>query len=228
MNLTQQQKRICEQVINVFETGSVQGDYAAISIFNDGPNRMRQITYGRSQTTEYGHLEALISMYVNADGLFSNQLRPYIAKIGEVPLVDDSQFKQLLRDAGRNDPKMREVQDDFFDKKYFQPAMAWATANGFTLPLSALVIYDSFIHSGGILWFLRKRFLETPPANGGNEKRWVQEYVVTRQHWLETHSNTDLHATVYRTGCFLREIDRDDWFLDKLPIETQGTRIFGE
>jgi chitosanase len=170
MNLTAQQKRICEQVVNVFETGSVQGDYGAISIFSDGPNGMRQITYGRSQTTEYGHLEMLITMYVNASGAFSERLRPYIPKIGDIPLVDDSQFKQLLRDAGKNDPKMREVQDEFFDKKYFQPAIAWATANGFALPLSALVVYDWFMHSGGILWFLRKRFPESPPANGGNEK----------------------------------------------------------
>jgi chitosanase len=225
MNLTAQQKRICEQVINVFETGSVDGNYAAISIFNDGPNGMRQITYGRSQTTEYGHLETLIRMYVNADGLLSNGLRPYIAKIGEVPLVDDSEFKQLLRDAGRNDPIMRQVQDDFFDKKYFQPAVAWAVANAFTLPLSALVIYDSFIHSGGIFWFLRKRFPESPPANGGNEKKWIQQYVIARQNWLATHSNPDLHATVYRTRCFICEIDRDNWFLDNLPIETQGVRI---
>jgi chitosanase len=212
-------------VINVFETGSVQGHYAAIAIFNDGPNGMRQITYGRSQTTEYGHLEALIKMYVDAHGLFGEQLRPYIAKIGEIPLVDDSDFKRLLRDAATNDPKMREVQDDFFDKKYFQPAMAWTVANGFTLPLSALVIYDSFIHSGGILWFLRKRFPEAPPANGGNEKKWIQQYVVTRQNWLITHSNPDLHATVYRTRCFICEIDRDNWFLDRLPIETQGVRV---
>ena len=119
MNLTQQQKRICEQVINVFETGTVEGRYDTIVTFNDGPNGMRQITYGRSQTTEYGHLETLIRMYVNAEGSFSNQLRPYISKIGEVPLVDDSDFKQLLRDAARNDPKMREVQDDFFEKKIF-------------------------------------------------------------------------------------------------------------
>ena len=227
MNLTQQQKRICEQVINVFETGTVEGRYDTIVTFNDGPNGMRQITYGRSQTTEYGHLETLIRMYVNDEGSFSNQLRPYISKIGEVPLVDDSDFKQLLRDAARNDPKMREVQDDFFEKKYFQPAIAWATANGFALPLSALVIYDSFIHSGGILWFLRKRFPESPPANGGNEKKWIQQYVVTRQNWLATHSNSILHATVYRTGCFIREMDKDNWFLDKLPIETQGVKIFG-
>jgi chitosanase len=228
MNLTAQQKRVCEQVINVFETGTIGGKYGAISIFDDGPNRIRQITYGRSQTTEYGHLEDLVRMYVEAHGMFSDELRPYIDKIGQVALVEDSQFKQLLRDAGNNDPTMREVQDEFFDQKYFKPAMAWAAANAFTLPLSALVIYDSFIHSGGILWFLRKRFLESPPANGGNEKTWINQYVTVRQNWLATHSNTDLHATVYRTQCFIREIDRDNWSLNKLPIETQGSKVFGE
>ena len=161
-------------MINVFETGSVQGDYGAISIFNDGPNGMRQINYGRSQTTEYGHLETLIRMYVNAGWPIRRSTSAYIPKIGDIPLVEYGQFKQLLRDAGRNDPKMREVQDDFFDKKYFQPAMAWATANGFTLPLSAVVIYDSYIHSGGILWFLRKRFLETPPGKRGKREKMDQ------------------------------------------------------
>ena len=69
---------------------------------------------------------------------------------------------------------MQRIQDDFFDKRYFQPAMQWADTNEFTLPLSALVIYDSFIHSGSILDFLRKRFPEVPPAKGGNEKTWIQ------------------------------------------------------
>jgi hypothetical protein len=38
----------------VFETGSVQGDYSIIAIFPDGPSQIEQVTYWRSQTTEYG------------------------------------------------------------------------------------------------------------------------------------------------------------------------------
>ena len=66
MNLTPQQKSICEHVINVFETGSVAGDYSAIALFADGPHGERQVTYGRSQTTEYGNLRELVQMYVDA------------------------------------------------------------------------------------------------------------------------------------------------------------------
>jgi chitosanase len=228
MNLTAQQKRICEQVINVFETGSVQGDYSIIAIFPDGPGGIRQITYGRSQTTEYGNLDELIQMYVDANGTHSNQLRPYLEKIGVTALVDDSQFKQLLRDAGKNDLKMRQTQDVFFDKRYFQPAMAWADQNGFALPLSALVVYDSFIHSGSIPEFLRKRFPERPPARGGNEKTWVQQYVDTRNNWLANHSNEVLHPTVYRTQCFKQEISKGDWDLSQLPIKAHGVDVSGQ
>jgi chitosanase len=228
MNLTDKQKHVCEQVINVFETGSVQGDYSSISIFHDGPDRIRQVTYGRSQTTEYGNLHELIQMYVDANGTHSSQLRPYLDKIGIIALVDDSQFKQLLRDAGRNDPKMRQIQDVFFDQRYFQPAMAWADQNGFTLPLSALVVYDSFIHSGSVPDFLRKRFPELPPARGGNEKTWVQQYVDTRNDWLANHSNPVLHPTVYRTQCFKQEISKGNWDLSQLPIKANGVNVSGQ
>lgn len=228
MNLTAQQKRICEQVINVFETGSVQGDYSSIAIFPDGPCKIRQITYGRSQTTEYGNLDELLQMYVDANGTYSSQIRPYLERIGVSALVDDSEFKQLLRDAGRNDPKMRQIQDEFFDQRYFQPAVAWADRNGFALPLSALVVYDSFIHSGSVPEFLRKRFAELTPARGGNEKKWVQEYVDTRNNWLANHSNPVLHPTVYRTRCFKLQIITGNWDLSQLPIDANGVNVSGQ
>lgn len=225
MNLTAEQKSICEQVINVFETGSTQGNYGMISIYKDGPHKQRQVTYGRSQTTEYGNLHELVEMYANAGGIYSEALRPYIEKIEATPLADDALFKQLLRDAGRKDPVMRQTQDAFFDRRYFVPAMAWADNNGFSLPLSALVIYDSFIHSGSILSFLRKRFPESPPANGGDEHAWISQYVDTRQNWLANHENKILRNTIYRTRCFNNEISRDNWDLTQLPIIANGIEI---
>jgi chitosanase len=227
MNLTPQQKSICQHIVNVFETGSIEGDYGAISIFADGPHGERQVTYGRSQTTEFGNLEELVQMYVDSHGMFSEPLRPFVAKIGVEPLVDNDQFKKLLKDAGKNDPVMRQVQDVFFDKRYFQPAMEWADGHGFTLPLSALVIYDSQVHSGGILGFLRKRFAGKVPSNGGAEKVWIKQYVDTRQQWLATHSNTILRKTIYRTECFTREIDRNNWELSQLPIDAHRVNVTG-
>ncbi len=227
MTLTPQQKHICEQVINAFESSSAAGKYGLISIMDDGPHKVKQISYGRSQTTEYGNLEELLEMYVDSNGLYATAVAPYLSKIGVIPLVNDSLFKQLLRDAGKNDPVMRQVQDQFFDLRYFQPAIEWMDDNGFSLPLSALVIYDSYIHSGSIMMFLRKRFPERTPKNGGNEKIWISQYVDTRQAWLTTHSSQLLRTTVYRTSCLKIEIARNNWDLSMLPIRAHDVDIYG-
>ena len=103
MQLNAAQKRLMERVINVFETSSPDGDYSNISIYHDGPHDIRQITYGRSQTTEYGNLRTLVHDYVNAGGQFSQQLQPYADKVGSSPLTDNAEFKNLLRRAGRDE-----------------------------------------------------------------------------------------------------------------------------
>lgn len=226
MNLTANQKRVSEQVINAFETGSADGDYSNISIYADGPHGIKQITYGRAQTTEYGNLRELVSMYASASGTYSAALAPYLDRIGSDPsLVNDSAFKNLLRQAGRNDPAMRDTQNRFFEKRYFKPAMKWADEYGFTEALSALVIYDSFIHSGSILWTIRNMFTESPPAAGGNERTWISKYVNARHTWLANHPRAILHATVYRTACFKTQITRNNWDLSVLPINANGVKI---
>jgi hypothetical protein len=225
IDLTPSQRLVCERIINVFETGTIQGRYGAISIFNDGPHRIRQITYGRAQTTEYGNLRELVQRYVDAGGRFATELRPFIAKIKVEPLVDNSTFKTLLRRAGNEDPLMARVQDAFFEDRYFQHAKLWAEQHGFTRALSMLVIYDSFIHSGSILGFLRDRFRERPPSQGGNEMEWIRQYVDVRHDWLRTHSNPDLRPTIYRTRDLTREIARGNWDLSRLPISANGTPV---
>ena len=225
MNLTSSQKLICERIINVFETGSIGGDYGDISIYPDGPNRIRQITYGRSQTTEYSHLRELVQMYVDASGKYSEDLRPYVPLIGRTALVNNETFKGLLRRAGREDTIMAQTQDVFFDRAYFQPALNWANEHGFMQALSMAVIYDSFIHSGGVLDFLRSRFREQAPVNGGDEKVWISEYVQARNNWLATNSRQVLRPTVYRTQCLAHEIARGNWDLSQLPIIAHGVRV---
>ena len=229
MAISANQKRKIIQVINVFETGTITGNYSNISIYADGPvingSRIKQITYGRSQTTEYGVLKILIEQYIANNGQYSGQLQPYVNKIGKQPsLCTDSLFKSLLKNAGQNDPVMKSTQDTFFDQIYYQPAFKWFTSMKFTLPLSLLVIYDSFIHSGTILAFLRQRFPESVPVNGGDEKKWITQYVNARHDWLAHHSNKILRNTVYRPICFEKAIAQNNWDL-ALPINANGTII---
>ncbi|MEQ1604762.1 MAG: chitosanase [Pyrinomonadaceae bacterium] len=225
MNLSSKQKSLITKVINVFETGKPVGNYGVIAIFNDGPGDIRQITYGRSQTTEYGNLGKLVKNYAAANGIYSKKLKPFVDKVGVTPLTNDDTFKSLLKKAGTEDPLMRTVQDVFFDEVYYKPAMKWATDKGFILPLSALVIYDSFIHSGSILSVIRNAFPETVPADGGNEIEWTTAYVNARHEWLANHTREAVRKTTYRTKCFKTEIDRGNWPLTVLPINANGTKV---
>ena len=63
------------------------------------------------------------------------------------------------------------------------------------------------------------------PSEGGNEKKWIHDYVEVRHNWLRTHSNPVLRPTIYRTRDLMREINRDNWDLSKLPISANGTPV---
>ncbi|MCX6225265.1 MAG: chitosanase [Bacteroidia bacterium] len=204
-------------MINAFETGLAEGNYALISKLDDYQDpetntRITQVTYGRSQTTEFGHLKALVQDYVYSNGTYAGQLSPYLDRIGKMPsLASSDTFCTALKEAGKNDPIMKVCQDKLFETKYYHPAYHWFMENGFALPLSLLVIYDSKIHSGGILPFLRKRFATPVPVNGGDEKGWINQYVNVRHEWLSNHSNPLLRNTIYRTQCFKDQIENGNW-----------------
>ncbi len=225
MKLSINQKNLVERVVNVFESGSATGNYAAMAFFNDGPNDIRQITYGRSQTTEYGNLRGLVKRYVAANGVYGKKLKPYVEKIGTVALTDDQTFIDLLKKAGKEDALMKKTQDIFFDERYYQPSLRWLADNGFILPLSALVVYDSFIHSGSILGEIRRMFPEITPKAGGNEIEWTTAYVNARHEWLKNHPRPAVRKTIYRTQCLKDEIKRGNWLLGKLPINANGTKV---
>lgn len=230
MAISALQKQKILQVVNVFETGTKEGNYGNVTLLKDGPagadgNPIRQITYGRSQTTEFGNLKALLQQYIQAGGLHAAALSPYISKIGKKPsLCTDLALLAMLKDAGKNDPKMKTAQDTFFDQLYYQPALNWFTGMKFTSALSLLVIYDSFIHSGSIPSFLRERFAESVPKNGGVEEKWIRQYADTRHNWLAGHKNSILRKTIYRTQCFKNCISKNNWDLS-LPINANGTLI---
>jgi chitosanase len=211
-------KKKIQTIVCVFETSSVKPLYDILVCLNDGPGRIKQITYGKHQTTEYGNLKALIKMYIDRNGRYANDFKSYVQMIGshEHPLADNLQFKQLLKYAG-TDLTMHEVQDDFFDQYYWQPAVNFFEANRFALPLSMGVIYDSYIHSGGVPMWLRTRFNEKTPQNGGSEKEWISEYVYIRDNWLEHHENKVLRNTDYRTDCWIEQIHTNNWDL-KEPV----------
>ena len=223
-------KKKVEQVINAFETGSAQGNYATLVKLRDHSDpethtRIVQVTFGRSQTTEFGHLKSLVQDYIDSNGITANELKPFLNRIGKTPsLATNDDFCNALITAGKKDPVMKVCQDRLFDAKYYQPAFGWFSENGFKLPLSLLVIYDSKIHSGSILPFLRKKFSTVVPASGGNEKDWISNYVNARHDWLANHSDSLLRKTVYRTECFKEQLQHNNWDLSQ-TIKAHGVII---
>ena len=219
------QHRIDEmkETLRIIETGSVKPDYDSITIYNDGVGKTRQITYGSMQTTEQGNLKQLIQMYIANGGIYTNIFSTYVAKIGVTPLCNDQTFINALKLAGKNDPIMGHTQDIFFDNVYFLPACNFFCVNGFKCALSLLIIFDSFVHSGGILDFLRNKFAEKTPVNSGDEKKWISAYTTVRNNWLVNNSSVLLRDSSYRTKCYLQLIGSGDWDLSQ-PYVIQGVR----
>lgn len=207
------------QIVRFYETSKISGaNYGAIALLHDGPDNHVQITYGSTQTTEYGNLRVLLGNYANANGRYSEQMRPWINRIGDhsqPSLATNTIFIQLLKDAS-TDVVMHLIQDKFFVEHYFSPAQNWFTPAGLTLPLSLLVIYDSYVQSGSMMDWLVAKVSEKLPKLGGQEKTWITQYATARGNWLRTSVNHPaLHATEYRTDSFLNAIAKDNWALDQ-------------
>jgi len=230
--VTDDQKMIISRVINVFETGSTGGDYTRIVVFPDGPGGRHQITYGRSQTTQVSdNLGRLLRLYCEINGEYSDHFTPYLDRAADPNLHEDGAFLDLLRQAG-NDPVMQTAQDNFFDRRYFLPAEKWWSDHGMEEALSLLVIYDSWIHSGGIRMFLRNHFRESPSSACGRERVWTARYAEIRHQWLKhctSPGNPEkqrlLRNSRYRTRCLPEEIDRSNRDLSMLPITANGVDV---
>lgn len=223
MKISDIAKTNIKKLINVFEMGVKDIKYSQLYIYADGPGSRRQITLSFG-ITEYGNLKKLVQLYIANGGKYSEQFRPFVAKIGSTPLVDNSTFKALLIESSKNDAIMRDTQDKIYDIAYWDRAQNWFIEGGFKSNLAMAVIMDSFIHSGSILSFLRNKFATKLPAAGGDEKEWIKNYCQARKFWLANHSRKILRNTVYRMNFFISEIAKNNWEFD-CPIKAQGVNI---
>jgi chitosanase len=217
-------KLILRRILNCFEndSGSPETDYSSIYIYHDGKDDRRQVTLARGFTDDGGNLKKVVERYISKGGNYADTFRSRLNKFGQGQLVNDEVFKSTLIKASKEEKVMRDAQDEIFDECYMQPALDWADKNGFKLPLSFGVIFDSYLHSGGILKKLRQRFNEKVPSESGDEKNWISQYLDTRQKWLA--SIPKLSGTVYRTKFFLDNIKIKNWKLN-CPLVANGSKV---
>lgn len=221
--ITSLQKLTTQAIINIFETGRIQGDYGRVTLLEHDTGHL---TYGRSQTTlASGNLYLLIKSYCDADAAeYSADLKPYLERLGNLDLTldHDQRLRNILRNAG-DDPVMHTVQDAFFDRVYWEPALKSADYIGAETGLGTTVVYDSRIHGS---WHAIRDQTNTDFGSLSEigERAWFEQYVAMRRHWLATHSNTGLHATVYRMESLQELIESDNWDL-LLPLTIRGIMI---
>lgn len=233
VQLTEPQFDTIERILRICETGSQEPRFGIVGITKDaraqGKIDLPQISYGVGQATQqHRGLRLILFDYVRRGGVHRAYFHPWIqpennALETDFTLHANKAFVAKLKAAGE-DPIMGEVQIQFFRDRYFIPALRWAKAEGLHLPLSCLVVCDSFLGSGGIFPWLRKRFSAFTPRLGGNEQRWISSYVDVRHKWLSTHENPLLRNSNYRTACYAGLIQAGNWMLDR-PIRLQGQTI---
>lgn len=222
-------KRTIQQIVNVFETGTPEGNYSLVTTMAGDSGGL---TYGRSQTTlNSGNLYKMLERYVQielADGQQqeSDVLARYLqALLPKFKAKDRTlAFNQTVKDALRilgHDQDMRDTQDWFFDQAYYEPAMRKADELKLAYPLSRAVVYDSYVH--GSFALVRKLFPQVPPNKGGNEREWTRCYVAARKKWLSGKSKP-LCNTVYRMDAFQQLIRENNWHLNT-PLVIRGKRI---
>ncbi len=223
MPLTPLQKRAAQAIINVFETGSPQGDYGMVTLL---PGDSGHLTYGRAQTTlGSGNLYLLIKAYCAAPGAaFDGALRPYLARleVRDLRLDHEQAFRDLLKQAG-SDPVMQDAQDAFFDRLYWVPATLAADRLGLRDPLSVAVVYDGKVHGSWLRLRDEVNAQRGQPQQIGS-RHWVGRYVKARRSWLASHSNTLLRRTVYRMDAFNALIAAGNWSL-VTPFTVRGQVI---
>jgi chitosanase len=210
-------------IVNCFEMGTPHIQYDQITLLHDGPGKILQFT-GSVGFTEAYNLKKVIQLYIDKGGELSKEFARYLPDMGKkFTLARDTKFHKLWKESAE-EQLMKDAQDEIYESTYFLPAEKWSETAGFELPLSYLVVFDSFLQSGSIMKMLRNRFPETLPNNGGTEKEWIRAYAKTRLNWLKNHSRVAVRNSAYRMRDITKIINDDDWELEN-PVSANGIII---
>ena len=218
--MDQLQKQICNALVNIFEGGRPNGNYGAVGGLH---NDKGHLSYGRSQVSlKSGNLYVVMSNYCAAPGnQYGKDLEPYLERmrVKDITLDGEVQLRAILREAG-DDPVMRKVQDDYFDRNFYQPAMAHAKAANLSQALSCAIAYDAAIQGG---WFPCSQAVNKglgPVSETVSEEKWVARYLDERKTYLEGCAPD----TVYRPAAFKTLLDSSNWDL-KLPFAFRSVHL---
>lgn len=224
--ISESKLNITRRILNCFENDSAspETDYFSIYIYSDGNNRRKQVTLARGFTQDGGNLWRVLSNYINKKGEYASFFEKYRNKMSDGSLYKDKEFLKMLTKASREDALMRNAQDEIFNQVYLAGAINYFENYKFTLPLSFAVITDSTLQSGGMLSRLTNSFPERKPSSGGNEKKWITQYIQARHTWLTGSSSRAIRNSSYRTKFFINQISKGNWNLE-CPLVANDSKV---
>ncbi|HLM03054.1 MAG TPA: chitosanase [Pyrinomonadaceae bacterium] len=208
-------------IVNIFEAGNPEGgNHSMVAIYGNG------ISYGYSGASlSTGTLYTLIKAYCNSpEAKFKDKFKPFLSRLLEKDstLASDSGFIDLLKGAGKDDPVMLAIQNQEYERYYWQPSLKAAESLGIKTMLGITVIHDSIVH--GSFERIKKQTIDKlkgTPISGVDEHTWINTYLNFRKKWMLNHTSQLMQRTVYRVEELLKLAKQDNWEL-KAPITVRG------
>jgi chitosanase len=200
--LTAQQRRVADELVNVFEYGSPAPRYDAVEALGDG----RGYTCGKiGLTTSSTEVLTVVEAYVaKVSGSRLGRHVPRLRELAERGSGDTSGLDGFADDwaAAAKDPAFRAEQDALADRLTFAPALTAARRLGIRTPLGVAVLYDTAVQHGtaddpdGLPALIERATSEAKrsPATGGEERTWLETFLDVRAETLRHAHDEDTRA----------------------------------
>jgi chitosanase len=236
VTMTGDQRRVADELVNVFEYGTTTARYDAVADLRDG----RGYTCGKIGFTTSGtEVRDIVQAYLARTP--DDPLRRYLPRLRDLAAAGSADTAQLSgfpadwRRAADNEA-FRAVQDAAADRLTFDPALATARRLGIRTPLGVAILLDTAVQHGtgddpdGMPHLIaRTRQAEHgEPATGVPEKAWLLAFLRIRaddlSHPYDTGSASAWSQSVDRVDALRRLVTADRYRLAP-PLEVS---VFGD
>jgi len=218
--LSPAQKKRADMLISIFENSTLELQYSYIEDLHDG----RGFTAGRAGfCSGCGDLLQVVGRYTKVKP--ENPLAKYLPRLLELAKLHSSSTEGLngFPDAwekAAQDPLFREAQDNVSDKFYYLPALKHAVRLGLEKDFSRIALYEAAIQHGtgddpdGLPSMIKRASLAAkPPAAGGDERAWLEQFLKIRRAalahasdpatsaaWAESVGRADAMLAIFASG----------------------------
>ena len=224
-SLTAQQKRIADQLVNIFEYSSTTARYDQVNDLGDG----RGFTCGKVGFTTSSHeVVDIVAAYVDQvpDSPLDRHL-PRLRALAAKGSDDTSGLDGFQADWAHaaTDARFRTLQDAAADRLTFQPALDAAHRLGLRTALGVAVLYDTAVQHGtgddpdGLDALIE----QAGPV--GTEKEWLVKFLAVRADDLRDPHDQDsrkVWADSVDRADALRRLVEDDHYTLRPPLTVEA------